>query len=487
MTNIDSGFNLENSYITLPKSFYTNIEPKPVSAPKLAMLNESLAKELGLNIDYLKTKEGLDILAGNTIPEGLIAIAQAYAGHQFGYFTMLGDGRAALIGEQITPTGERFDIQLKGSGKTPYSREGDGRAGLGPMLREYIISEAMHHLGIPTTRSLAVVKTGDKIYREREFEGAILTRVAKSHIRVGTFEYAAKYGNVEDLKMLADYTIKRHYPNATTKENPYIELLSSVVKTQAELIVKWQLIGFIHGVMNTDNMSIAGETIDYGPCAYMDEYNLETKFSSIDHRGRYAYGNQPGIGLWNLSRFAEALLPLIDRDTDNAIKVAENILIEFGNKYEKQYYVGMLRKLGIFECKNSDKMIIDSLLDAMKKHSVDYTNFFLQLTYSELPKLAFFKTEEFKNWKEEYKLRLKTQEQTIEESQKLMKKTNPVLIPRNYLVEEALDSAVEKNDLSKLIGLLEALRNPYDFEKKDRKFIKTPDASSVPYKTYCGT
>ena len=487
MININTGWNIENTYVSLPKLFYTKIKPNPISTPEIVTLNEKLANELGLDIEYLKSKEVADILAGNTLREGSIAIAQAYSGHQFGHFVMLGDGRAMLIGEQITPLGERFDIQLKGSGKTPYSRGGDGRAALGPMLREYIISEAMHHLGVPTTRSLAVVKTEDKVYRESPLQGAVLTRIAKSHIRVGTFQYANKYGKAEDVKILADYTIKRHYPNLLESENPYIEFLREVTKAQAELIAKWQLIGFVHGVMNTDNMSIAGETIDYGPCAYMDDYSPATKFSSIDYQGRYAYGNQPGIALWNLSRFAETLLFLMDKGKDKAIKIAENVLGEFGTHYENVYYSGMGRKLGLFQNERFDKEMVDNLLDSMEKYKVDYTNFFLGLTYRELANLDFFETEDFKEWEEIYKQRLKAQVQTTEQSQELMKKWNPVVIPRNYLVEEALVDAIEKANYSKLNELLEALRNAYDATKVDEKFMRTPEPSLIRYQTYCGT
>lgn len=487
MTNINTGWNLENSYLSLPELFYTKINPKAISLPQIVILNENLANELGLDIDYLKSKEGRDILAGNTRPKGSITIAQAYSGHQFGHFTMLGDGRAMLIGEQITPEGERFDIQLKGSGKTPYSRGGDGRAGLGPMLREYIISEAMYHLGIPTTRSLAVVKTHDKVYRESPLQGAILTRIAKSHIRVGTFQYASQYGKAEDVKSLADYTIKRHYPDILESENPYIEFLRVVTKAQASLIAKWQLVGFVHGVMNTDNMSIAGETIDYGPCAYMDPYNPKTKFSSIDHQGRYAYGNQPGIALWNLSRFAETILFLINDDKDKSIKIAQDVLTEFGTSYEREYYSGMGKKLGLFEYEIFDKERIDSLLEAMDKHKVDYTNFFLDLTNRDFANLDFFETKDYKEWEEVYQLRLKDQVQTREQSKELMKRSNPAMIPRNYLVEEALAEAVEKENYSKLNELLEALSNAYDATNLDKKFMKTPEPSLLPYKTYCGT
>jgi uncharacterized protein YdiU (UPF0061 family) len=487
MTDINSGWNLENSYTSLPKIFYKKTDPKPIGDPELVVFNKDLALELGLEIDYLKSKEGIDVLAGNSLPKDSMPIAQAYCGHQFGYFTMLGDGRAMLVGEQITKNGERFDIQLKGSGKTLYSRGGDGRAALGPMLREYIISEAMYYLGVPTTRSLAVVKTDDKVYRESPLKGAVLTRIAKSHIRVGTFQYAAKYGKTEDVKALADYTINRHFPKVMKSKNPYIELLREVSKSQASLIAKWQLVGFVHGVMNTDNMSIAGESIDYGPCAFMDVYNPLTKFSSIDHNGRYSYGNQPGVALWNLSRFAETILSLIDDDKDKAIEIAQNVLQEFGTNYEIKYYSGMCNKLGFYKFKISDKKLIDDLLLIMEKHKIDYTNFFLGLTNREFSDLAFFKTEDFKEWEEKYQSRLKNEDKNIEEIKELMRKSNPAVIPRNYLVEEALEKAVKKNDYSKLNELLEALRNAYNPSMVDAKFMMIPEPSLTPYRTYCGT
>ncbi|MCL9797606.1 YdiU family protein, partial [Frankia sp. AgKG'84/4] len=334
------GWNFDNSYARLPKSFFTSLNPTPVRSPKLIILNDSLAASLGLNAEALQSETGVAVLAGNQIPEGASPLAQAYAGHQFGHFNMLGDGRALLLGEQMTPLDERFDIQLKGPGRTPYSRGGDGRATLGPMLREYIISEAMHALGIPTTRSLAVVTTGEPVIRETALPGAILTRVAVSHLRVGTFQYAAKWGTVEELRILADYALKRHFPDIDTDENRYLPLLQEVIKRQAGLIAKWQLVGFIHGVMNTDNMTISGETIDYGPCAFMDEYDPATVFSSIDTGGRYAYGNQPNIGGWNLARFAEALLPLLHADQEQAVKLAQDAISEFPELYHHNWLAG---------------------------------------------------------------------------------------------------------------------------------------------------
>ena len=353
-----TGWHFDNSYARLPKSFYTSQNPTTVRSPKLIIFNNTLAKSLGLNIQALQSEEGTAVFAGNQIPEGASPLAQAYAGHQFGHFTMLGDGRALLIGEQISPQDERFDIQLKGSGRTSYSRGGDGRAALGPMLREYIISEAMYALGIPTTRSLAVVTTGESVMRETELAGAVLTRVAASHLRVGTFEYAAKWGTVEELQSLADYTISRHYPEIKDDENRYLSLLQEVIKRQASLIAKWQLVGFIHGVMNTDNVTISGETIDYGPCAFMDAYDPATVFSSIDRQGRYAYGNQPNIGGWNLARFAETLLPLLHADEEQAVQMAQDAITEYIDLYQSNWLTGMRSKLGIFNEETEDKSLI---------------------------------------------------------------------------------------------------------------------------------
>lgn len=346
---------LENTYANLPKKMFSIQNPNDISSPKLIIFNDSLADVLGLDADFLKGKDGIDILSGNKVLEGTTPISQSYAGHQFGYFTMLGDGRAVLLGEYISKDGQRFDIQLKGSGRTPYSRGGDGKAALGPMLREYIISEGMNGLGIPTTRSLAVVTTGESVIRETELEGAVLTRIAKSHIRVGTFQFAANYGSIEDVKALADYTLNRHFKKVSNSENQYLYLLNEVIKRQAELISKWQLVGFIHGVMNTDNMVISGETIDYGPCAFMDTYDLNTVFSSIDTYGRYAYGNQPKIAAWNLARFAETLLPLLDDDTDEAVKIAEKSLSRFEILYKNNWLSGMRKKLGLFNEEDKDE------------------------------------------------------------------------------------------------------------------------------------
>ncbi|MDO5040127.1 YdiU family protein [Clostridium sp.] len=483
----ETGFNFENSYINLPEKFFTIQNPSNVPAPKLIIFNDSLAEDLGLNSDVLKSDYGVNIFSGNEIPEGAEPIAQAYAGHQFGHFTMLGDGRAVLIGEHITPKGERFDIQLKGSGRTPYSRGGDGKAALGPMLREYIISEAMHGLNIETSRSLAVVTTGEKIIRENYLDGAILTRVAKSHIRVGTFQYISNFGSYEELKALADYTLNRHFKEGLNKENPYLYLLEEVIKKQASLISKWQLVGFIHGVMNTDNVTISGETIDYGPCAFMDTYNPDTVFSSIDVSGRYAYGNQPNIGGWNLARFAESLLPLLHKNKEEAINIAQKAISNYPDIYKKTWLNGMRKKLGIFNEEKDDETLIDYLLSIMYKYKADYTNTFLELTFNKVEDSELFDKEEFKNFYKLWKDRLSRQNQSMEESIELMKNNNPAVIPRNHRVEEALKAATENGDYSVMNNLIKALKNPYAHTKEQEEYAKLPEKKNCNYKTYCGT
>ncbi|MGE6489194.1 protein adenylyltransferase SelO [Paenisporosarcina sp. NPDC076898] len=484
---LETGWNLDNSYARLPKSFFTKITPNAVPSPEFVIFNDTLATNLGLNIEELKSKDGVAVLAGNSIPQGSIPLAQAYAGHQFGNFNMLGDGRALLVGEQSTPSGERFDIQLKGSGPTPYSRNGDGRAALGPMLREYIISEAMHALGIPTTRSLAVVTTGESIIRETELPGAILTRVAASHIRVGTFQYAANFGSLEDVRTLADYTIERHYPHIADDENRYLSLLQEVINRQADLIAKWQLVGFIHGVMNTDNMTISGETIDYGPCAFMDTYDPATVFSSIDRQGRYAYGNQPYIGGWNLARFAETLLPLLDDDQNEAIKMATVAIGEYNKFYHENWYAGMRAKLGIFNEEEADEKLIEDLLNMMQNYSADYTNTFRALTLDKLEETALFNSEEFKLWNELWQARLKRQQESKDDSQRLMRNSNPAIIPRNHRVEEALEAAVERGDYSVMKKLLEVLFSPFEHTSEKGNYCMVPGESTGFYRTFCGT
>ncbi|MEK4717210.1 YdiU family protein [Priestia aryabhattai] len=486
MTNQkETGWNLRNSYAELPNIFFTPLDPNPVSSPKIVKFNDSLAASLGLQKEQLQSQEGVSILAGNSVPKGAFPLAQAYAGHQFGHFNMLGDGRAMLIGEQVTPSGERVDLQLKGSGRTPYSRGGDGRAALGPMLREYMISEAMQALGVPTTRSLAVVTTGESIVREKELPGAILTRVASSHLRFGTFQFAAKWGTVENLQALADYALERHFSHIEKNEKKYLSLLQEVIKRHATLVAKWQLIGFIHGVMNTDNMTISGETIDYGPCAFMDTYDPETVFSSIDVQGRYAYQNQPGITGWNLARFAEALLPLLDQDIEKAVEIAQNAVTEFPKFYRENWLAGMQAKLGLFNEEKEDEALFQELLTMMKTYKADYTNTFRALTFNKLGKSDLFESEEFAQWQELWQKRLGRQKQSKAESEELMKHNNPAVIPRNHRVEAALDAA-QKGDYSVMENLLEVLSSPY--ESPDQLEYCTPSApSNQPYQTYCGT
>ncbi|WP_210468151.1 YdiU family protein [Sporosarcina sp. 6E9] len=489
MTNIqkeETGWNLDNSYARLPNIFFTKMDPNPVDAPELIILNDSLAMSLGLNANTLKSEEGIAVFAGNGIPEGALPLAQAYAGHQFGNFTMLGDGRAMLIGEQITPSGERFDIQLKGSGRTQYSRGGDGRAGIGPMLREYIISEAMHALGIPTTRSLAVVTTGEAIFRETMLSGAILTRIAKSHLRVGTFQYAAQWGTFEDLQQLADYAIQRHYPEIEADENRYLSFLQAVISRQAALIAKWQLVGFIHGVMNTDNMAICGETIDYGPCAFMDTYDPATVFSSIDIQGRYAYGNQPSIAGWNLARLAETLIPLLHEDESEALKLAQDTISRFPEAYQSSWLSGMRRKLGLFNEEDDDASLINQLLTMMKNHQADFTNTFRALTVNKLTDHKMFGSSEFTEWHGVWQARLERQQESIESSYQLMRDSNPAVIPRNHRVEEALEAAVVQGDYRVMNQLLEALQDPYNYASANEKYTTLPE-STIPYQTFCGT
>ena len=468
-------WNFDNSYARLPDKFFTKQNPVPVPAPKLIIFNNPLA-------DLLGVPQQPEIYAGNKIPEGAEPLAQAYSGHQFGHFTMLGDGRAILLGEQITKTGERFDIQLKGSGQTPYSRGGDGRAALGPMLREYIISEAMYALGIPTTRSLAVVETGETVRREKNLTGAVLTRVAASHIRVGTFEYASRFGTVEDVRSLADYTIARHFPDIESSENKYLLLLKEVAGRQASLIAKWQLTGFIHGVMNTDNMTVSGETIDYGPCAFMDAYHPDTVFSSIDVHGRYSYKNQPKMAAWNLARFAETLLPLLHDDRNTSVRLGQEEIENFYSLYQDYWLAGMGAKLGLFSFEKEDELLFKDLLQLMRQS--DYTNTFRALTLD--IKEDLFSINDFHQWDERWQARLSQQSKPNEEIKELMKKHNPSVIPRNHRVEEAL-AAAEEGDLHMVNKLLSILRSPYEYTSEQEKYTELPEPQFCNYKTFCGT
>jgi len=486
-TSIKTDWNFDNSYARLPKFFFNRQNPIPVKAPSLVVLNEQLAASLGLDVQALTSEESVSVFAGNQIPEGATPLAQAYAGHQFGHFNMLGDGRAVLLGEQIDPKGNRFDIQLKGSGRTPFSRGGDGRAALGPMLREYIISEAMHALGVPTTRSLAVVTTGETILRETVLPGAILTRVAASHVRVGTFQYAAAWGKNEELKTMADYTIRRHYPDIEIDDDRYLTLLREVMKRQAALIAKWMNIGFIHGVMNTDNMAISGETIDYGPCAFMDTYDPATVFSSIDREGRYAYGNQPMIGGWNLARFAETLLPLLHDDEEKAVEIAQEELSGYMELYRSYWLSGMREKLGIVNEEKEDKALIEDLLTMMQKHRADFTNTFRALTLDTPEAIDMKGIKAFDDWYAKWKARLDRQEGTQESAQQLMRTSNPLVIPRNHRVEEALKAAVEQSDFSVMDKLMDVLSKPFAHSPEQEEYCKLPEPTHIPYRTFCGT
>ena len=480
------GWRFDNTYSKLPDTMLSKLDPIPVKSPKVVILNSSLSKELELDFSNINNEDLASIFSGNKLPEGSDAIAQAYAGHQFGQFTMLGDGRAIVIGEHLSKNNQRFDIQFKGSGKTPFSRNGDGRAALGPMLREYIISEAMHALNIPTTRSLAVVKTGETVMRETPLIGAILTRVAESHIRVGTFQYAVTSKDKNDLKALFDYTINRHYPNLKNSKNPAIELLKIVIEKQTKLIVDWMRVGFIHGVMNTDNMTISGETIDYGPCAFMDNYDPETVFSSIDYQGRYAFFNQPGIAKWNLARFAESLIPLINDNKDKAIEMATECINNFATVYQKFWLEMMRKKLGLKGEEIKDEGLIVELLSWMHKNKADYTNTFCFLMDENFQHNKIYNDENFLTWKERWKERLKLNNNTPEKYLNLMKSVNPLVIPRNHKVEEVLESA-NNNDLSPLKKLIKVLEKPYEKTKEDIDYQSPAPISDKKYKPFCGT
>jgi protein adenylyltransferase len=483
----NAGWNFENTYNWLPGAFYTRLDPVAVTSPKLVVFNTALAQSLGLAPDILEGDEGTAVFSGNRIPEGAEPLAQAYAGHQFGSFTMLGDGRALLIGEQVTPKGERMDIQYKGSGKTPFSRQGDGRAALGPMLREYIISEAMHSLGIPTTRSLAVVTTGEPVFRETTLAGAILTRTAASHIRVGTFEYAMARGKSNEIQALADYTIRRHFPDLVTEQNPYLALLEAVMERQASLVARWLMVGFIHGVMNTDNMTLCGETIDYGPCAFMDAYDPNTVFSSIDHSGRYAYGRQPQIAQWNLARFAETLLPLLHEEPHEASKMASEAIAGFSDTFRHYWLKGMRAKLGLLNQEADDSALVTDLLNCMHHNGADFTNTFRNLSSGSLTDDAVFRAMDFKQWFERWQARLKRQPDSSEASLRMMRAHNPAIIPRNHRVEEALEAAVERADFSVMEELLGILSHPYQDPPQQDDYQLPAPLSAQPYRTFCGT
>ena len=481
-----SGFNFDNTYIHLPKAFYTELSPVPVREPEMVIFNAPLSTDLGLDFSGISTDVKAALFSGNIMPKGSEPLAQAYAGHQFGHFTMLGDGRAIVWGEHITPSGQRLDIQFKGSGPTPYSRGADGRAVLGPMLREYIISEAMHALNIPTTRSLAVVTNGEKVYRETGLPGAILTRIASSHIRVGTFEYAALQQDKGIIQTLVNYTIDRHYPWIKEEHNKTLSLLKAVIEKQADLITHWMRVGFIHGVMNTDNMTLSGETIDYGPCAFMDAYDPGTVFSSIDHMGRYAYANQPDIAQWNLARLAETMLPLLDDEIEKAADTTEEAVNGFGALYKDKWLSMMRAKLGLFGARAEDESLITDLLDWMQRAGADYTNTFRHLTEEKPPQGKPYNDKTFKEWYTRWQAQLAKNTKPLKSSLSLMRANNPAVIPRNHKVEQVLDAATN-GDLKPLKDLLTALQEPYKNRPDLKPYQSPPKPEERVYQTFCGT
>ena len=489
------GFSFDNSYSRLPGHFYARLDPTPVAAPRMVRVNAGLAASLGLDEDELASPEGLEILAGNRVPEGAAPMALAYAGHQFGNFVpQLGDGRAVLLGEVIGRDGVRRDVQLKGSGPTPYSRRGDGRAALGPVLREYIVSEAMAALGVPTTRALAAVITGEDVWRETVLPGAVLTRVAASHMRVGTFQYFAARGDTDAVRQLADYAIARHYPEAAQAENPYRALLAGVAGRQAELVARWLLIGFIHGVMNTDNSSISGETIDYGPCAFLDAYEPGKVFSSIDQAGRYAYANQPHMAAWNVTRLAEALLPLLDPDEDEAVVAAEKVLAGFGPAFESAYFSGLLRKIGISAEQEGDRALAQDLLKRMAENGADFTLTFRRLCdaaaepQGDSPVRELFADgAAYDAWAGVWRARLHNETTGAQAIAAAMRAVNPAFIPRNHLVEEALNAAIERDDFAPFEQLLEVLSRPFDDNLAFARYALPPQPEQRVLRTFCGT
>lgn len=483
----------DNSYFRDLDGFYVAWSAARAPDPKLVVFNESLAKELGLNALSLSSREGVDILAGNVVASGAQPIAQAYAGHQFGSFSpQLGDGRALLLGEVVDEAGLRFDIQLKGSGPTPFSRNGDGRAALGPMLCEHLMCEAMHALGIPTTRSLAVVTTGEDVYRERALPGAVLTRVAASHIRVGTFQFFAARRDIEKVKRLADYSIARHYPHLTGGDSAYLEFFKAVADRQAQLIARWVLAGFVHGVMNTDNMTISGETIDYGPCAFIDTYDANAVFSSIDVGGRYAYGQQPLIAQWNLTRFAECLVPLVSPDSKEAASQLTNVISGFPALYQSYWLSGMRDKLGLFVHEEADLDLANALHAIMDGQGVDYTMLFRRMSdvvrgEESAVNSLFDSPEALGDWIGRYKQRQTAETVPAEARASAMDRVNPIYIPRNHLVEAALTTAVEAGDLSPFHKLQGVLSRPYDASGELREYAAGPPEGFGPYRTFCGT
>ena len=489
-----STFPFDNSYARLPERFYARVAATSVPEPHLVALNRPLAELLGGDVEFLASPAGAQVLAGNVVPDGAEPISLAYAGHQFGHFVpQLGDGRAILLGEVVGKDGRRRDIQLKGAGRTPFSRGGDGRAALGPVLREYIVSEAMAALGVPTTRALAAVTTGDPVIRDEVLPGAVLTRVAASHLRVGTFQYFASRGDEGALRILTGYALSRHYPGAVGTENDALALVDSVIDAQADLVAKWLGVGFVHGVMNTDNTAISGETIDYGPCAFLDEYDPGRAFSSIDQAGRYAFSNQPRIALWNVARLAEALLPLVSDDAEEAKVVATERLNRFTSRFEQAYLSVMRAKLGLTRREEDDGALVEDLLALLSTHHVDYTSFFRRLCAAE-PSMdggltALFGEDRapFLAWTGAWRARLATESGTPEVRAAAMCRVNPAFIPRNHRVEEAIEAAVRRHDFRPFEALVDVLSRPYDDQPEHAELAEPPGPEQHEYTTFCGT
>ncbi len=499
------GWRWDNSYSRLPGVFHSRVDPTPVSGPRWGIFNRSLASALGLESVLLEQPGQADYFTGNRLFAGSEPLAQAYAGHQFGNLTRLGDGRAILLGEHLDPAGLRWDIQLKGPGRTPYSRGGDGRAALGPMLREYLISEAMHALGIPTTRSLAVAMTGEPVFREDTLQGAVLTRVASSHLRVGTFELFSALGDVQALRTLADYTLWRHFPERSSEPNPALALLEGVVERQSALVAQWMRVGFVHGVMNTDNVALSGETLDYGPCAFIDAYDPATVFSSIDRQGRYAFGNQPKITSWNLARFAEALVPILDSDPARAIELAQACLESFPARFRRDWLAAYRGKLGLLTEDTEDAALIEELLAWMHSTQADFTRTFRNLKPTALlggqahdpetnPVAPTSTSSEpapsdprFLEWQRRWTERLQRQGVPLPQVLSLMHRNNPVIIPRNHAVQQALDAAAQSNDWAPFHTLLAALQSPYREAGAPDALRNPPPPGTPRCRTFCGT
>ena len=490
-----------NRYLALGEAFYKKTLPTPVAAPALIAFNAALANEMGLSTDELGTQDGVNIFAGNVVPGGAEPLAMAYAGHQFGNFVpQLGDGRAILLGDMTTADGVCLDVQLKGSGRTFYSRNGDGRAALGPVLREYLVSEAMARLGVPTTRALAAVTTGEQVAREQLLPGGIITRVATSFIRVGSFEYFSASNDVESIRELANYVIERNYPQLRASEQPYVALLQAVVDGQAALIASWMQLGFIHGVMNTDNMSIAAETIDYGPCAFMDAYDHDRVYSAIDRNGRYAYSNQPAIGLWNLTRLAETLLPLLAESSDAAVELAQSVLKTYADTYHQAWLTGMRAKCGLSNAAaaskpDSDKALIESLFNVMAANNADFTLVFFHLSQLNLQasekdddiRRLFVDPAQFDDWLVKWRERASEEMLTDKQRQASMQSVNPVYIPRNHQIEAAIRAAEDQGDFSVFHALHEVLQHPFTRQQGKDRYMQPPEPDEVVRQTFCGT